>query len=92
MTLPRVSTRRLMLLTALVAVVIRLAVQRPSGDEAEFLQILLGAAGLTIVFVSLYFVAWFTVLGCLVISRNVNKARRVRGTGLATVPDHNHNA
>lgn len=62
---PRFTIRRLMLLTALLAVTIRLALHQPTADEAEFLGILLGAVGLTILFVSFYFALWFGALGIL---------------------------
>lgn len=65
-----------MLLTALVAVVIRLYLWEPSADTLETAGILVGAAGLTIVFVTGYFVLWFSVLAIVELSRRFRITRR----------------
>jgi hypothetical protein len=62
-----------MVLTACIAVAIRLALLRPTADEWEFLQIILGAVELTILLVSLYFVLWFAALAVVVLFRRFTR-------------------
>jgi hypothetical protein len=76
MRLPRPSIRFLMILTAFVAVAIRLALLKPTADEWEFLQIILGAVELTILFASLYFILWFAALAAVVLVRRFLRPSR----------------